>query len=157
MSGSEAPRLVQPPDFATVMGGLRALANDLGDPFAISDRTLKSALFQSQSLAFAVIAGSKGVALTQPQISTSAGGVLAYVSDLWVAQEVRGTGLGRQLLAKVARESAARWGAIGLRLAVYESNVNARAVYDRLGFVTHDRDCVALLTGVRFKQLKDTP
>lgn len=64
---------------------------------------------------------------------------------------------GRHLLAGVAQESAARWGAIGLRLAVYDANKSARAVYDRLGFVTHDRDRLAVLTGVSFDMLKATP
>jgi ribosomal protein S18 acetylase RimI-like enzyme len=157
VSGSEAPRLAEPADFAAVLDGLRALADDLGDPFAISEAGLQSALFGSQPLALAIVAGGQGVALAQPQISTSAGGFLAYVSDLWVARPARGTGLGRQLLAVVAREGSSRWGVLGLRLVVYDGNTNARAVYDRLGFVTRDRDRVALLVGARFEQLKDTP
>lgn len=157
MSGFDAPCLAGPEDFATVLAGLRALASDLGDPFTIAETALQNALFGPRPLAFALVAAGQGVALVQPQISTSAGGVLAYVSDLWVARTARGMGFGRHLLAGVAQESAARWGAIGLRLAVYDANKSARAVYDRLGFVTHDRDRLAVLTGASFDMLKATP
>ncbi|SUZ33865.1 hypothetical protein ROE7235_03640 [Roseibaca ekhonensis] len=157
MSDSSAPRLAGPEDFATVLAGLHALASDLGDPFAIAETALQDALFGPRPLAFALVAGGQGVALVQPQISTSAGGVLAYISDLWVARTARGTGLGRRLLAMVGRESAARWGAVGLRLAVYDNNTNARDFYARMGFVTHDRDRIAVLTGAEFAMLKATP
>ena len=157
MSGSDAPRLAAPEDFANVLGGLRALADDLGDPFAMPEDALHSALFGPQPLALALVAGGQGVALVQPQISTSAGGVLAYVSDLWVARRARGSGLGRRLLANVARESATRWGALGLRLAVHDSNTNARAFYARMGFVIHDHDRIAQLKGAEFATLKATP
>jgi ribosomal protein S18 acetylase RimI-like enzyme len=155
MSASEAPRVALPADLGDVIAGLRALAADLGDPFPMPDATLHKALFGPHPTAFALVAGGQGVALVQPQISTSAGGVLGYVSDLWVAPDARGTGLARDLLGLCARESAARWGALGLRLAVAGDNARARAFYDRLGFVTHARDRIALLTGVPFDRVRD--
>jgi len=157
MSVSETPRVAGPEDFAAVLAGMRALADDLGDPFAIAQDSLRAALFGMSPIGFALVAGRQGAALVQPQISTDAGGVLAFVSDLWVAREARGTGLGRRLLAFAARESVVRWGAVGLRLTVYDSNTNARAVYDRLGFAIHHRDRVAVLTGAPFATLKATP
>ena len=56
------------------------------------------------------------------------------VSDLWVAEAVRGRGSGRRLIAAAARDGAARWGAAWLRLNVYHSNAGARRFYERLGF-----------------------
>lgn len=156
MSGSDAPRLAGPEDFNAMLDGLRALANDLGDPFALPETTLHETLFGPTPMGFALVAGKQGVALVQPQISTSIGGVLAYVSDLWVASAARGTGLGRKLLAMASAEAASRWSAKGLRLAVYDTNPGARAFYDRLGFVTLSRDRIAVLSGAPFETLKDT-
>ncbi|MFD1808579.1 GNAT family N-acetyltransferase [Gemmobacter lanyuensis] len=62
------------------------------------------------------------------------GGDGAYVSDLWVAGDQRGSGLGMRLLAAVRDAAAAEFGAVFLRLAVYDDNAAARRFYDRLGF-----------------------
>lgn len=49
------------------------MASDLGDPFTIAETALQNALFGPRPLAFALVAAGQGVALVQPQISTSAG------------------------------------------------------------------------------------
>lgn len=148
-------RLATPDDVPTLMTGLRALAHDLGEPFSLTEAQLSAALSDPTGLGFGVMAGHLAVALVQPQISTAAGGVLGYVSDLWVAREVRGSGLGSALLAAAARESTARWGAIGLRLAVQGDARRLRALYARLGLVLHPRDRNAVLTGAPFRALQD--
>ncbi len=153
MSVSDAPRVAMPDDLPMVTTGLRSLAQDLGDPFRMSGDQLRAALFGPQGVAFAVLAGRQGVALVQPQISTSAGGVLVYVSDLWVTRTARGSGLGRALLARCAHEGLDRWGAVGLRLAVHADNDRAIEFYSGLGFALRPQDQVAVLTGASFETL----
>lgn len=150
---SDAPRVAMPDDLPMVIAGLRSLAQDLGDPFRMTGDQLRAALFAPEAAGFAIVAGLQGLALVQPQISTSAGGVLAYVSDLWVSQGARGSGLGRGLLAWCAHEGRARWGAIGLRLAVHADNGRAIEFYRRLGFALRPHDQVAVLTGASFEAL----
>jgi GNAT superfamily N-acetyltransferase len=151
---SQTIRLATLTDLPDLMTSLRALAEDLGDPFDMTEQLLVSALFGTASIGFALLAGAHGVALVQPQVSTASGGVLGYVSHLWVAQDERGSGLGSGLLAAAARESAARWDAVGLRLAVQGDTRRLRALYARLGLVLHPRDQKATLTGVPFQALQ---
>jgi ribosomal protein S18 acetylase RimI-like enzyme len=60
----------------------------------------------------------------------------AVISGMYVAPELRGQGIGRQLLdAVIAR--AARWpGLEQLTLSVVPENVAARTLYVRRGFIT---------------------
>jgi len=60
----------------------------------------------------------------------------ATVDDLWVSADHRRTGLARQVLAE-AVGWAASYGARTACLAVTAENTAARALYERLGFVTH--------------------
>ena len=76
-----------------------------------------------------------GAALYSPSFSTAKGGAVTYVSDLWVAESERGSGLGRRLLAAVARDAAECWGAERMKLNVYHATPRPRAFYARLGFV----------------------
>ena len=51
-----------------------------------------------------------GVAAYSPFFSTVNGAVGVYVSDLWVAEEIRGKQLGRLLLAAVRKAGLEAWG-----------------------------------------------
>jgi RimJ/RimL family protein N-acetyltransferase len=57
-----------------------------------------------------------------------------FLIAMWVAPEVRGQGVGGQLVDAVARE-AARNGASAVTLQVNDRNAAARRVFERLGFV----------------------
>jgi ribosomal-protein-alanine N-acetyltransferase len=57
----------------------------------------------------------------------------AHINNLAVLPELRGRGLGTQLLAAISDE-AAHLGATLLTLEVRESNVPARRLYERAGF-----------------------
>jgi GNAT superfamily N-acetyltransferase len=59
------------------------------------------------------------------------------VFSVWVAETVRGRGVGRALMTAVA-DWARSWGAGRLALWVYRSNVDAIAFYQRLGFAVED-------------------
>lgn len=155
MCASDAVRLAGPGDLGTLMRALESLARDLGDPFRMKAATLEAALFGPAPRAFALLAGAQGAVLAQPNLSTSLGGTVTFVSDLWVSEAARGTGLGRRLLARAAQEGAARWQAVALRVTVYEDNTGARAFYDRLGFAVREQDRNALLQGAALARLME--
>lgn len=60
----------------------------------------------------------------------------AHINNLAVRPELRGRGLGKELLAAVIAEAAKR-GAVELTLEVRESNIPALQLYQRAGF-THE-------------------
>lgn len=61
------------------------------------------------------------------------------VDELFLRPEARGRGLGGRALALAETVARAR-GVKALRLEVERSNQHARAVYERAGFVAHERD-----------------
>jgi len=97
-----------------------------------------------------------GATIYSPLFSTAFGGAGVYVSDLWVAASTRGAGLGRRLLAAVADDARATWGAIFLKLTVYDTNADARAFYDRLEFQTAEGETVLRLDETGLAALKTT-
>ncbi|MFP4326550.1 MAG: GNAT family N-acetyltransferase [Paracoccaceae bacterium] len=131
-------RIATPPDAAALGAGLERLSADLGDAHRATAEELAQAMAGPVPPFRAQLAGSGappgGVVLYSPVFSTVAGGAGLYVSDLWVAEAARGSGLGRRLLAAAARDARAQWGAGFLTLAVYEDSHRARAFYARLGF-----------------------
>ena len=67
------------------------------------------------------------------------GGRFALLDEFYVRPELRGAGLGTWALERIAEE-AARRGAGALRLEVDRVNTRARTLYERSGFVAHERD-----------------
>jgi ribosomal protein S18 acetylase RimI-like enzyme len=130
----DAIRPAGPDAAATLAAGLAHLSAELGEPHRMDAAHLAAAMRRPEPAFRALIAGTRGLVLYSPVFSTVTGGAGAYVSDLWVAPEARGGGLGRRLLAAAARDAAARWGAIHLTLAVYDDSAQARGFYARLGF-----------------------
>lgn len=146
-----------PADIALLDGALRALSADLGDHHRAGVDVLARACHGDRAFAAAVLAlageAAVGAALFSPLVSTTLGGAGVMVSDLWVAEPHRGSGLGRRLLAAVARAGAARWGCTFLRLSVYDASLGARGFYDHLGFVLRHGERNAVLSGERFADL----
>lgn len=62
----------------------------------------------------------------------------AYVSDLFVNEDLRGSGLGRALLRRAERHAKARQ-VRRVYLMVLEGNRGARRAYDRCGFEAYER------------------
>jgi GNAT superfamily N-acetyltransferase len=92
-----------------------------------------------------------GFALFFHSYSTFEGRSCLYVEDLYVNQRVRGLGLGRALMARLASLTVAR-GCARLELAVLDWNP-ARAFYRRLGF-DHNTDWLPYrLGGTRLEAL----
>ena len=135
--------------------GLRHLSDHLGDAHRADAKALGAALFGAHPFALGLMAADgTGALLAMPVFSTIHGGPGLYVSDLWVAEAARGSGMGRRLLSAALNHTI--WGAPRfLKLTVYADNPSARAVYDRLGFQEQDDDTVMLLEGAQLGVLKD--
>lgn len=158
MSGSDPViRRARADDLGATMVALVALSVDLGDPFHATADGVADALFGPAAFARAhlALAGAVpcGVVLTSPQFSTTLGGAVTHVSDLWVSQAARGQGLGRRLLAVAARDGEASWHARALRLTVYAENAAAQDFYCALGFGLRPGAPSAILDGASFRAL----
>lgn len=145
-------------DVALLDKGLRCLSADLGDEHKGDAALLEQALFGVHPSAYATLAMDgddlRGVALYSPVLSTVRGAAGVYVSDLWVAPEGRGHGLGRRLLAGAAMLAAHWWNAKWLTLAVYEHSTESRKFYERLGFGPQTGATVMKLDPAGFEALK---
>ena len=60
----------------------------------------------------------------------------AYVSELYVREEMRGQGIGRALLLEAERQARAR-GIGRLMIGVLAGNARAEVLYRRMGFAPH--------------------
>ena len=142
---------------AKVAAALRTLAHDMRDPYLMDDDLLARMLMDTGGATGAVLAedsaGPVGVALYSIFVSTTRGRVGAFVTDLWVAEGQRGTGLGRAVLASVRDTVATRWGATFLRLNYDAENQGAAAFYDRLGFQPKPQETWVTLEGKALESL----
>lgn len=138
--------------------GLRALAQDLSDPYRLERSMLERALFSDPPACTGALAlenGTlRGVALFSPMMSTALGCPGVYVSDLWIAPQARGAGVGQGLLGWVAARAAHLWGSGYMRLAAYDDNPRSIAFYHRLGFTRTDGETSLRLSGAEFEILK---
>lgn len=74
------------------------------------------------------------------------------IQDIFVSDEVRGLGVGRALLAQVARFGVAD-GCTHVRLNVDTENKTARGFYEKLGFIEHADEHIHTLTAEAFDAL----
>lgn len=126
-------------DLVMLDRALRRLSYDLGDVHAADMATMKQALMGLSPSAHALLAvaegGLAGAALYSPLFSTVKGAPGVYVSDLWVADEMRGSGIGKGVLLQVAGRAERLWAATWMTLSVYEHSAESRRFYETLGFV----------------------
>ena len=152
---------VGPEDILDLAIALEALSSDMGDTHRATAEVLTRACLGDAPACHGLLAREGGAvlgaALASPVFSTTCGAAGVYVSDLWVADTARGTGLGRTLLRAVADFAVHRWQARFMKLTVYEENTSARAFYDRLGFDMAERDLTCLLTADAFDDLLGDP
>jgi len=88
-----------------------------------------------------------GLALFFPEFSTWKGKPGVYVQDLYVAKELRGSGLGRKLMLAVY-EASREWGAAYCKLSVYGDNEGALQFYRQLGFRHSAVEKVLIIDGL---------
>lgn len=144
-------------DIDTLAWALEQLSADLGDTHQTDVSTLAATCLGPDAACRGLIAkdagNTVGAVLVSPVFSTTHGSAGVYVSDLWVATSVRGSGLGRALLSATAQLGAETWQARFLKLTVYADNTNAAKFYNRLGFSTAERDRSCFLSGTDFATL----
>lgn len=92
-----------------------------------------------------------GLALFFYEFSTWRGCPGVYIQDLYVDDELRGTGLGRRLLATIAAHATERE-ARYMRLSVDVGNDEGLGFYGRLGF-TAPNEQILVLEGAHFSTL----
>lgn len=93
-----------------------------------------------------------GLSLFFYSFSSWRGELGVYVQDLYVSERVRGTGLGRKLLAETARLAKKR-GATYLRLSVGKDNAAAQAFYRSIGLSASEEECIFQAIGPAFEAL----
>lgn len=74
-----------------------------------------------------------GFGLTAKTYSREAGGKVLWLEELFVLEEYRSCGLGKEFFA-MAEADAREKGFARIRLEVEEENVRARTLYERLGY-----------------------
>ena len=115
-----------------------------------TEEDLRRSLFAEQPAVFAHVAEQDGAvagyALWFLNYSTWLGQHGIYLEDLYVTPAVRGSGLGRALLAELARICVQR-GYTRLEWLVLDWNEPARGFYRSLGAVAMDEWTVHRLTG----------
>ncbi len=79
-----------------------------------------------------------GYVILVPFFSNEYGGVVGVVDELFVRGELRGKGLGGEML-ELAKAIAAARGWVRLTLETNAANARARALYERKGFVALTR------------------
>lgn len=147
-------------DLAQLDAALSSLSREVGDPHRTGVEDLGRALFGAPTLAWACVAdgaqGLTGVVLFAPVFSTVRGGAGVFVSDLWVNEALRGSGLGAALLGDAARMAGALWDAGFMRLSVHDVNRRARGFYGKLGFERVTGETAMVLAGQALEQLRRT-
>ncbi|MCK7610846.1 GNAT family N-acetyltransferase [Roseibium sediminicola] len=148
-------------DAARLHHALTRLSADMGDTHAASLDTLLRHGFSQTPAFFALLATrgeqTVGALVASPVFSTTRGGAGLYVSDLWVAAEARGAGLGPRLLAAALDHAPESWTVTFLKLAVYHDNPDARRFYERLGFEPRQDETVFDLQGPALDNLRKRP
>ncbi len=129
-------------DLVLLDRALRALSADLGDTHSAGLDALRAGLTGEIPAAHGLLALDEeliGAALFGPLFSTVRGAAGVYVSDLWVDRAMRGRGLGRAVLARVARRAGALWRAEWMTMAGNAHTPATRRFDERLGFEAQDQ------------------
>jgi GNAT superfamily N-acetyltransferase len=131
-------REATPGDVPVLVGLIRDLAAYEREPDAVEvdESLLADALFTESPVVFATVADENGAVLGMAihflNFSTWTGRVGIYLEDLYVRPEHRGRGVGRALLAHLARNARDR-GYARLDWSVLDWNESALAFYRSIG------------------------
>ena len=147
-----------PDDLDLIVQFIRALADyeRLGSEVRLDRDLLRAHLFGPRPMAEVVIAeiddDAAGFALFFHNFSTFEGAPGLYLEDLFVRPEMRGSGVGRALLAHLARLAVER-GCARLEWSVLDWNAPAIAFYRSLGARGMDEWTVNRLDGQALRTL----
>ncbi len=139
-------------DVEVILAFIRGLAayEELAHEVVADEDTLRHSLFGGRPAAEVLIAeldgGPAGFAVFFPSFSTFLGKAGLYLEDLFVLPELRGRGVGRELLACLARIALAR-DCGRLEWSVLDWNEPAIRFYQRLGAEPMDGWTVNRVTG----------
>lgn len=141
MSGRIAIRFAGPDDCALLLHLIRELARFERAPEAVvaTEEDLRREGFGPDPKFEAILAfldgAPAGVALFHTRFSTWLGRPGLYLEDLFVVEEARGRGVGRRLMARLARVAVERgWGRIDFHVLDWNP---ARGFYEKLGMSHH--------------------
>jgi len=118
---------------------------DIGSAMSGSDPAMHALLAENDSK-------SVGLAVFFLTFSTWRGARGVYLQDLYVTENMRGTGLGKRLIAAVVAWATER-GADHLRLSVDRDNASARAFYENIGLSFRDDEMIFDIVGKAFRRL----
>lgn len=145
-------------DVPVILRFIKELADyeKLSQEVVATEDTLRSSLFGARPAAEAVIAYARdepvGFAIYFQTFSTFLGRPGIYLEDLYVTPTRRGQGIGRRLLAYVARVTVDR-GYGRMEWSVLNWNEPALVVYRKIGARPLDEWTVQRLTGDALKSL----
>ena len=151
-------RPAEPADVPVVAGLIRQLARfeKLEHEVVLTEELLKAGLFGARPYAEAVLAEEDGqaigFALFYHNFSTFLARPGMYLEDLFLLPDHRGRGVGRALLAHLARSAVER-GCGRLEWAVLNWNQEAVRFYERLGARPNSEWTVYRLTGEALRAL----
>jgi GNAT superfamily N-acetyltransferase len=147
-------------DTAQILAFIRALADyeKLTHEVVATEADIRAGLFGAKPVAECVIAEWEGrpagFALFFHNFSTFIGKPGIYLEDLFVLPELREKGIGRALLAHLAKLTCER-ACARLEWAVLDWNAPAIGFYRALGAVPMDEWTVNRMTGDALKRLAD--
>jgi GNAT superfamily N-acetyltransferase len=151
-------RFAQEPDLELILELIRGLAEfeKLAHEMVADAETLRRSLFADRRMAEVVIAeygeAPAGFALFFHNFSTFLGKPGIYLEDLFIKPEFRGQGIGRSMLAFLARLAVER-GCGRLEWAVLDWNRRAINFYRSLGARAMEEWIVYRLTGRELENL----
>jgi GNAT superfamily N-acetyltransferase len=149
-------------DVSLILSLIKGLAEyeRLADEAVATEAGLRESLFGPQARADVAIAytgeEAVGFAVWFHSYSTFLGRAGLYLEDLFVVPQWRGRGIGRQLLAYVARVAVAR-GCGRMEWSVLNWNEPAIGFYQRMGARAMDGWTVYRLTGESLTKLASVP
>jgi len=147
-------------DAPLVLRFIKALAEyeKMSDDVIATEADIRAGLFGPSRVAECVIAewegAPAGFALFFHNFSTFVGKPGIYLEDLFVLPELRGNGIGKALLAHLAKLARER-GCARLEWAVLDWNAPSIAFYQSLGARPMDEWTVYRLTGDALNKLAD--
>lgn len=151
-------RLIRPDEIDTAQQMLADLASDDGGVSVVRSSDLLRRLVFAENAWLRVVFAVEGevpigLATFNPDYSSYRGCVGAFVGDLFVVRSARGRGIGRGLIAAVARFSQ-DWATRYVSLMVHRANGDSGAFYQRTGFVLREDSDYLILEGEDFDALR---